>query len=217
MPSPAPIFSFSSPFRPTVSSPLSSSPICAQASQSSQLSPRDPNRRDVQSSPLQAPKFKYAVRTAKPNPLKKTRDTAQESRRKLFLNNVRQRREDKEWDRRGGDQELLKLEWATQDRRRREQKDTDLDGIVFEDEIDEVPTNTEQPPQDLDEVMADSIAQQEEAELEAMLSSSQAPARPQSPSLSDDDDYDSLFMDYLSQHQTNQDQSILLSGQMDMS
>lgn len=113
--------------------------------------------------------------------------------------------------------QVLKLEWSTLDRRWREQKDTDLDGLLFEHEIDDIPEEIEQPDemlyQDTDDMMVDTIAQEEEAELDAMLSlyeeqssasASQAPARPQSMSWSDDEDYDSLFQD-------------LLSGKMDMS
>jgi hypothetical protein len=85
-----------------------------------------------------------------------------------------------------------------------------------------VPETTQPPSEDLDEMMVDSHAREEEAELDAMLSmyeapsSSQAPARPDSPCLSDDDDYDSLFMDLLSQ-QGQSSQDIVLSGEMDMS
>lgn len=108
-----PIFSidFSSPYRPSKSSPLSSSPLRASQSLSPPLSPRDinaapPGCATTQSSPIPAPRFKYASRDARKNPLKQSRETAQEGRRKLFLKNVRQRRDDQQWDRRGGDQEV---------------------------------------------------------------------------------------------------------------
>ena len=58
---------------------------------------------------------------------------------------------------------------------------------------------------DEDEMMVDEIAQQEEAELDALISSqpqepsSTYPRRPDSLYLSDDEDYDALFMDFLSQ------------------
>lgn len=128
-----PLFTASSPYRPTVSSPLSSSPVRASTpppqptlSSSSPLSPCHPNNsnnnnssssnfawsRDVQSSPLPAspskPVSKFASRgPPRPNPLTvQKREAAQESRRKLFLKNVRQRAEDKRWERRGGEQEV---------------------------------------------------------------------------------------------------------------
>jgi hypothetical protein len=120
--------------------------------------------------------------------------------------------------------QVLKLEWSTFERMRRQQKNADIDGLVFEDELDDITETVEEqmPPEDFDEMMVDSHAQREEAELDAMFStyeaqssSQQPPVRSDSPSLSDDDDYDSLFMDLLSQQQSSQD--TVLSGQMDMS
>lgn len=108
---------------------------------------------------------------------------------------------------------------------RKQQKNADIDGLVFEDELDDIPEAMEEqaPPEDFDEMMVDSHAQREEAELDAMFSmyeaessSQQPPVRPHSPCLSDDDDYDSLFMDLLSQQQQSSP-DIFLSGQMDMS
>lgn len=110
-------------------------------------------------------------------------------------------------------------------------KNTDIDGLVFEDEIDEIPdlrAEASRSPQDPDEMMVDSIAEAEEQELDAMLSlweapppsqaSTQAPARTDSPNLSDDEDYDSLFMDLLSsQAQPSSSPDLVLSGQMDIS
>ncbi|KAI1140213.1 hypothetical protein F5Y05DRAFT_411275 [Hypoxylon sp. FL0543] len=216
---------FSSPHRPAHSSPLSSSPI--RPSSSPPLLPRDPNalpRLDTQSSPIKAPptKFRFASRNTKQNPLRQSRENAQESRRNLFLRNVRKRADDKNWDRRGGDQEALKLEWSMLERQRLQQKNTDLDGMVFEDEIEDfVELQRETQPQDPDDIMVDAIAQEEEEELNAMLStyeaqSSQRPVGPASPAISDDEDYDSIFMDFLSQQQVSS-QDIISSGQMDMS
>ncbi|KAI1850582.1 hypothetical protein JX265_004292 [Neoarthrinium moseri] len=223
--------------RPAVSSPLSSSSPIRVSQSSPPLSPRDPNtlapRRDFNSSPIQPSSsaassklFKFAGRDAKKNPLRQSRETAQESKRRLFLKGVRQRADDKAWERRGGDQEVLKLEWSALDRRRRQLKDSDIDGFVFEDELEDIPempgAYVQDEPMDHD-MMVDSHAQDEEAELEAMLSafesqSSRPPVRPDSPSLSDEDDYDSLFMDFLTQQdEPRNGQDIVLSGQMDMS
>ncbi|KAI0505917.1 hypothetical protein F5B22DRAFT_651205 [Xylaria bambusicola] len=224
---PAPIFNFdfSSPHRPSVPSPLSSSPL--RPSQASPpLSPRDPNtlpRRDTQSSPIRGPShFKYSRVNVKPNPLRLSREKAQESRRTLFLKNVRKRTDDKKWEQRGGDQEALKLEWHILDKQRRQEKDTDLDGFVYENELEDIPENPYELSQEADNMMVDAMAQEEEAELDAMLSlldaeaSSQVPRRPGTPSLSDDEDYDTLFMDILSQ-QTDEGDGFISSGQMDMS
>lgn len=113
-----------SKYRPSVSSPLSSSPIRA-SSYSPPVSPphhdagvysspqqkaRQPPR-DTQSSPIAQPSptrklFKFATRTPRPNPVIQKREEARESRRKLFLKNVRERADDKAWERRGGDQEV---------------------------------------------------------------------------------------------------------------
>lgn len=101
---PAPIFGAASstvPWdtRPAVSSPLSSSPIRA----TSPLSPLDRNalfQRQTQSSPLQPPKFKFASRPSRPNPLVRKREDAQEARRTNFLQSVRRKAEDKAWQRR---------------------------------------------------------------------------------------------------------------------
>ncbi|KAI1778697.1 hypothetical protein F4818DRAFT_307704 [Hypoxylon cercidicola] len=213
--------------RPVRSSPLSSSPI--RPSQSSPpLSPCSPNTlpgRDIQSSPLKAPptKFKFASRSAKPNPLRQTRENAQESRRRLFLKNVRQRADDLKWERRGGDQEALKLEWSMLDRHWRQQKNADLDGMVFEDEIEDIPELQYDTRQNPDDMMVDAMAQEEEEEINAMLSmleaqSSQSPQLPAglpSSAPSDDEDYDSIFRDLMSQDRSSQD--FALSGQMDIS
>ncbi|GAP91171.2 hypothetical protein SAMD00023353_5300720 [Rosellinia necatrix] len=226
---PTPIFNldFSSPHRPAVPSPLSSSPI--RPSQASPpLSPRNPNtlpRRDIQSSPIRGPpsKFKYASRSSKPNPLRLSREQAQEGRRTMFLKNVRQRADDRRWEQRGGDQEALKLEWHVLNRQRKQEKDMDLDGMVFDDELEQIPEHPHEIPEEADDMMVDSIAREEEAELDAMLSflntspSSRESRRPDTPSLSDDEDYDALFMDILSQPQSDGCDGFISSGQMDLS
>ncbi|KAI0098075.1 hypothetical protein GGR51DRAFT_565965 [Nemania sp. FL0031] len=225
---PSPIFNldFSSPHRPSVPSPLSSSPLRpSQASPPS--SPRGRNifaRRDTQSSPIKgpSPRFKYASRNAKPNPLRLGRDKVQESRRTLFLKNVRQRADDRKWEQRGGDQEALKLEWHVLNKQRKQEKETDIDGIVFDDELDDIPENPYEVPEETDDMMVDAFARDEEAELDAMLSlldtsaSSAVQRRPDTPSLSDDEDYDTIFMDILSQQNVDGD-GLILSGEMDMS
>lgn len=112
---PAFSFDFSSAYKPSVSSPLSSSPIRASHT-SPPLSPINPNavsrpcfQHDFHSSPIQSaqpPKFKFAARDVKKNPLRQGREAAQENRRQLFLRNVKQRADDRAWERRGGDQEV---------------------------------------------------------------------------------------------------------------
>lgn len=95
-----PIFSDSAWGRhqPAEPSPLSSSPIRA----SSPLSPLDRNsvpQRGCFSSPP-GPPSKFASRPSKPNPLNRNREEGQQTRRQLFLKNVRGRAEDRAWERR---------------------------------------------------------------------------------------------------------------------
>jgi hypothetical protein len=85
--------------RPSVSSPLSSSPLRASSPNSNQ----DDNmfsQRQTQSSPIQQPKFKFASRQTRPNPVMRRREEAQEQRRKNFLRNVREKAEEKAFQRR---------------------------------------------------------------------------------------------------------------------
>ena len=85
--------------RPAVPSPLSSSPIRA----TSPLSPVDSNtlpQRQVQSSPIQPLKFKHLPRPIKPNPVVRRREQVQEDRRRNFFNSVKQKSEERAWQRR---------------------------------------------------------------------------------------------------------------------
>lgn len=127
---------------------------------------------------------------------------------------MRDRSDDKSWERRGGEQELLKLEWWRLTRELRQQKESELANFVPTDadiddaaRVQEETIPQQQPDMDMDDMMADAIAQEEEAELEALLSSMprddmemQIPdkKRPDSPPFSEDEDYDALFMDLLS-------------------
>lgn len=95
----APIFTSNWDHRPAVSSPLSSSPLRA----SSPLGNQDENHfsiREIQSSPIRPPTFKYSSRPTRPNPVMRRREDAQEQRRAKFLRNVRDKAEDKAWERR---------------------------------------------------------------------------------------------------------------------
>lgn len=56
---------------------------------------------------------------------------------------------------------------------------------------------------DADAMMADAIVQQEEAELEALVSDLER--KRESAHFSDDEDYDGLFMDLIQQQQQRQD------------
>lgn len=133
----------------------------------------------------------------------------------------------------------------------RQAKNADLDGLVFESDIEEAARLREEEDAaasssaaapwgiagpsnpDADEMMVDTLEREQRAEVEgyeAMMASirdggadgqqwgkqhEQKP--PDSPHLSDDDDYDALFMDYLSQDHQGLEQAPASSGEMDLS
>ncbi|KAK7433101.1 hypothetical protein QQZ08_000030 [Neonectria magnoliae] len=195
---PTPIFSGSWNHRPVVPSPLSSSPVRA----SSPLSPIDKNsfsQRQVQSSPIQPLKFKYASRPTRPNPVVRKREDIQEGRRKLFLQNVRQKSDDKAWQRRDVEGQLLKTSFLANQGQLSydapEFSEADIeDAMTFQQEEFQIPEE--------DEMMVDDAM--EDQELEAMLASyqEQHPASMQRPpSTISDDDYDDIFAELISQEQ----------------
>ncbi|KAI1013319.1 hypothetical protein LB503_001965 [Fusarium chuoi] len=214
--SPAPIFSGSWDHRPAVSSPLSSSHVRA----SSPLSPIDRNvcpQRQIQSSPIKPPKFKFSSRPTRPNPVNKKRDELHEGRRKVFLQNVRQSREDKAWQRRDIEGQFLKTNYLAD----RGQLSHDAPDITEADIEDAMTFYQEQPPipeQDEDETMMD-----EEEQLEAMLASYEeqqqqmaSSQRPPSPPLSDAD-YDDVFAELIAQEQFKQNKPPRPQDQIDTS
>ncbi|KAL1840962.1 hypothetical protein VTJ49DRAFT_7568 [Mycothermus thermophilus] len=180
------------------------------------------------------PKFRFASRSSRPNPLLRRREDAQEGRRRLFLQNVRQRQEDKRWEMRGGEDELLKLEWQRLSYERQKALEAEFaqfDADLAAREEEELRRMQQQqqltfPPnpndRDLDAMMADVIAQQEEAEMQALLEALEggggAPgqAQPQQQQFSDDDDYDDVFMDLIRQ-QEEQSRTMAYSQDVEMS
>ncbi|KAL0942675.1 uncharacterized protein CTRU02_200561 [Colletotrichum truncatum] len=218
---PVPVFNdrASWDFKPVFSSPLSSSPIRA----SSPLSPINDNApRQTQSSPIPQPKFKYASRPTRPNPVVRRREDVQENRRKAFLQNVRQRADDKTYQRRDMEGTILKSEWDRELQQRFYAKQLESDAIYSEAEIEDAAALSQnrvpQMPDDADDMMVDVIAQEEQEELDALLSSysqcSEAQAPPDPYNLSDDEDYDALFLSLVSQENHPPDAS---SQEMDMS
>lgn len=212
-----------------VPSPLSSSPIRA-SSPPQPLSPRDHNerrgdRRQIQSSPIKpssssASASRFASRPSRPNPVVRGREGFQEARRNLFLKKVQQRSDDRRWERRGVENKLQSAEWFEMDRARRQAKMLDRDGLITESDIADAESlfdeergfDQEQP----DDMMVDAMLQEgEEAEFEALISSSAGLRRPASPHWADDDDdYDALFMDLISEQEN---QLPVCSGDVDMS
>ncbi|KAF9768056.1 hypothetical protein IL306_014699 [Fusarium sp. DS 682] len=212
--SPAPIFSGPWDHRPTISSPLSSSPVCA----SSPLSPIDRNvcpQRQIQSSPIKPPKFKFASRPTRPNPVNKKREEVQEGRRKLFLQNVRQNREDKAWQRRDIEGQFLKTNYLA-DRGQLSHDAPDTTEADIEDAMTFYHEHPPIPEQEEDETMMD-----EEEQLEAMFASYEeqqmaSSQRPSSPPLSDED-YDDVFAELIAQEQSRQITQFQTPDQMDTS
>ncbi|GAB1315144.1 hypothetical protein MFIFM68171_05354 [Madurella fahalii] len=243
---PKPAFSFHHN-RPAIPSPLSSSPIRTASSppapyqqqeqqQQQQyhyypLSPCRFQRGTTQSSPIfpssnsdsnnisssSSSKFRFATRNPRPNPALKRREDAQECRRRLFLQNVRHRADEKRWERRGGEDEMLKLEWWRLNRERERLLAGDPDACFFW-SVDEVEALEEEQGKDermrgmgcdadmdVDALMVDDMEQHEEAEVEALVSVLEGRGKmSSSPHFSDDEDYDGLFMDLISQQQQQQ-------------
>lgn len=144
--------------------------------------------------------------------------------------------------------QLLKLEWFSLNKDLLQAKNADLDGVVFDSDIEDAARLREEVMRkpsraletvpevsasqetdadvdadvDADEMMVDLLEQEQQAELEALMSSisSQQSSMkpPDSAHWSDDEEYDALFMDYLSQEQEDgQHQGPASSGEMDLS
>ncbi|TLS24717.1 hypothetical protein PpBr36_08167 [Pyricularia pennisetigena] len=216
-------------YQPTRPSPLSSSsPIRASSPPPAHRSPCDHNRRrQVQSSPVQPPssKFRFSARPARPNPVVRNREAAQQSRRRLFLNGVQQRADDHRWERRGVEHKVLSTEWFNETQARQQAKLMDPDSLLTEEDIEDAERLEEERRSSYaeipDDLMMDSMME-DEHEFEALVSNvqqhqvpSSGTTRPDSPHLSDDEDYDSLFMDFLSTQ--NQEIAPASSGDVEMS
>jgi hypothetical protein len=121
----------SSPIRASSASPSPPHQQQHHQTTSQPLSPCDSNHlntlyRETQSSPILGKsifgsndnnnsctsnnsRFRFASRNPRPNPLLKRRDDAQEGRRRLFFQNVRQRQEERRWEMRGVEDEVCFL------------------------------------------------------------------------------------------------------------
>ena len=109
---------------------------------------------------------------------------------------------------------MLKLEWWRLTRERHQANEAEaahylaagMDADVEEEEFLRQLREQQWSGVDVDAMMADAIAREEEAEMDALVSGleenwqGQGQGRqPDSPHFSDDDDYDGLFMDLISQ------------------
>jgi hypothetical protein len=108
--------------------------------------------------------------------------------------------------------QVLKLEWWRESRELRDAMDTDERGMLSEADIEDAAQLDGQISKDAldpDDMVADAIAQAEEAEMDTLLSS--VPEEPwssgkrlDSPHFSDDDEYDALFTDFILQESDQQ-------------
>ncbi|KAG6157496.1 hypothetical protein E4U47_001390 [Claviceps purpurea] len=212
---------FSGPWdhRPSVPSPLSSSPIRA----TSPLSPVDRNTlpkrlREVQSSPIQQSKFRYASRPARQNPLLRSREALQESRRRNFFQNVRQRAEDKAWQRRDIEGQFLKNSLLADMGR----LSHDAPVLSERDLEDAMTVHEERYMEDDEDMLGD--CPQEDDDIEAMVASFEQDQRrsrgggggggggggrerASSPGLSDEE-YDDIFAELISREGEEDGESI---------
>lgn len=160
----------------------------------------------------------YSKRITKSNPLIHNRDDGRETRRKLFLKRVRQGSEAKRWEARGGDDEMMRSIWLSEERRRVERIAREASYLpASQDEEEEEPEHGELQTalvgnsQNTDEDMANEVAQREDAEIEALLAmmeaeddnnnNTQADQRYSTdmPYGSDDEEYDHLFMEVINE------------------
>ncbi|KAL6834818.1 hypothetical protein V8C40DRAFT_261503 [Trichoderma camerunense] len=204
--------------RPAVSSPLSSSPVRASSPLSAdEQAPCNP--RQVQSSPIRPINFKYQARPARPNPVMRRREETQEQRRRNFLQNVRQKAEDKSWQRRDIEGQFLKTNWLANVGR------LSYDAPSFsEADIEDAMAFSQEAEQSQ---MDDDTIPEELVEEEHMLTSYEeevlARRGSQLPTLVEDsDEYDDIFAELISkerqfsQQQQRQQQSSQPSSQMDI-
>ncbi|PHH80140.1 hypothetical protein CDD80_2678 [Ophiocordyceps camponoti-rufipedis] len=200
---PSPIFSASRDHRPYVPSPLSSSPIRASSPPnghnssppniraSSPLSPLDGNsrhQRQVQSSPIRPPppKFRYAARTTRPNPLVRSPEASRQARHRGFL------------------QRFLKSNWLANIGR----LSHDAPSLTDADLADAMALHSDPPrPSEEEEVDMMDESSREQRELEVMAASFEEKV----PVPTSDDEYDEIFAEL-----ALQDKAPDLSDQMDM-
>jgi hypothetical protein len=87
----------------------------------------------------------FAKRATKPNPLfhgRRDGEDGRETRRKLFLKRVRDSAEEKRWKDRGGDDEIMRVLWISEERERRIRDEVALEygayGVKPEDNPEDV-------------------------------------------------------------------------------
>ncbi|KAF2692188.1 hypothetical protein K458DRAFT_240106, partial [Lentithecium fluviatile CBS 122367] len=140
-------------------------------------------------------------RAYKPNPVVLTRDAATKRRRDMFFKRVQREREDKKWDSRG--EQIQRLDYFSDHKRWEAEKAREApqveDYIIEEEVADELPSSYTsrdalQPEREAEE--AEYIIAQEEYELQELIASMEEQQETASQHYgSDDEDYDSIFME----------------------
>ncbi|KAH7084886.1 hypothetical protein BKA63DRAFT_498407 [Paraphoma chrysanthemicola] len=151
-------------------------------------------------SPSSNKKSAIPQRAYKPNPVIQTRDAATKRRRDLFFRRVQNGREDKKWESRGEQIQQLdfvseRKRWEAEKARQAPEQDDDMIEEVIEDAP--LPVWTDPVPQQESEMTeADYVAAQEELELQQLIEAMEQENDASSQHFgSDDEDYDSLFME----------------------
>ncbi|KAF2759733.1 hypothetical protein EJ05DRAFT_509445 [Pseudovirgaria hyperparasitica] len=209
-------------FAPARSSPLSerSSNACPRRYNSAIMS-------QAQDAKQQVP---YSKRSIKQAPINRGREEVRDKRRDLFLKKVKEGREDRNWEAKG--EQILRMDFMKEQKKWETEKARSapkFDEFAEDDEPQDEIMLSSQPYQTHpsfqtsslnsalashhEEAEAEALLRQEQEELDAMLAAiedqeniEQAYQLP-SHFGSDDEDYDSLFMDYLS---TQEDQHGIL-------
>ncbi|KAF1849760.1 uncharacterized protein K460DRAFT_272351 [Cucurbitaria berberidis CBS 394.84] len=139
-------------------------------------------------------------RAYKANPIIQTRDAATKRRRDMFFRRVQTAREDKKWEARGEQIQQLdfvseRKRWEAEKARQAPPEYDDIDEEALEDTaLPELPNYAPQFEQEMTE--ADYIAAQEEYELQQLVATMEQESDTRSQYYgSDDDDYDSIFME----------------------
>ncbi|KAH0498318.1 hypothetical protein TgHK011_005574 [Trichoderma gracile] len=211
---PKPVFTWDN--RPAVSSPLSSSPVRASSPLSAADEPAQSSHpRQIQSSPIRPINFKYQARPARPNPVIKRREDAQEQRRRNFLQSVRQKAEDKSWQRRDIEGQFLKTNWLANVGR----LSYDAPSLSEADIEDAMAFSQESAQPQLDDDMIPEELVEEEHMLTSYEEEVLAQRRHALPTLVEEsDEYDDIFAELISQEQrfSQQHQLSQPSSQMDI-
>ncbi|KAF1934682.1 hypothetical protein EJ02DRAFT_363145 [Clathrospora elynae] len=138
-------------------------------------------------------------RAFKANPVMQTRDAATKRRRDLFFKRVQNNREDKKWESRGD--QIQQLDFVSERKRWKAEKarqappENDETVGELDATLPELPSNA--PQHDPEMTEADYVAAHEEYELQQLIASMEQESDTKSQHFgSDDEDYDSLFMEF---------------------